>query len=267
MSGFRSQHFSLRHRVIAFISTRIVGNFVYTIRHGLAAGMRRKGGLGFLGSSHLSAEESFLSNLSFADRTVYDIGAFEGLVTLFFAREAASVITYEPNPRNYRLCVENVKLNGLSNVQVFQRGISSKEGYMGLTWDPLMPGAASGNVELVSQIASSVKTARSLEIPVTTLDADIEKMKLPHPDFIKIDVEGMELDALKGMLKTIRTFHPDLFIEMHGAEMPDKIRNALLVCQFLEESGYSIYDVENQRHLTSTTLDSHPPSHLYCKKI
>lgn len=267
MSGFRSQHFSLRHRVIAFISTRIVGNFVYTMRHGLAAGMRRKGGLGFLGSRALSAEERFLSNLDFAGKSVYDIGAFEGLVTLFFARKAASVITYEPNPRNYRLCVQNVELNGLSNVQVLQRGISSKEGYIGLAWDPLMPGAGSGNLEIASQITSSVKAARSLEIPVTTLDADFERMNLPRPDFIKIDIEGMELDALKGMLKTIRTFHPDLFIEMHGAEVPDKIRNTLLVCQFLEESGYSIYDVENQRHLTSATLDSHPPSHLYCKKV
>src|ERR1700682_6385710 len=94
-------------------------NVTYTIRHGLATGMRRKGGLGFLPVAlRETAEERFLSSLNLAGKTVYDIGGFEGVLTLFFARKANSVITFEPNPRNYQRCADNVRLNALTNVRV-----------------------------------------------------------------------------------------------------------------------------------------------------
>src|SRR6266852_6696925 len=145
MSSFRA-HFSLKHRVTAFISTRLFNNLVYTMRHGLAAGMRRKGGLGFLPfNANRTAESEFLASLLREGKTVYDVGGFEGVLTLFFARSAAAVITNEPNPRNYRRCVDNVRLNGLTNVRVFNRGLSDRKGSLELVFDPLMPGATSGN--------------------------------------------------------------------------------------------------------------------------
>src|SRR5215469_399575 len=128
MANFRS-HFGLRHQMIAFVSTRICGNFVYRVRSGPARGMLRKGGLGFLPVNFgPTAEIQFLDNLNLAGKTVYDIGGFEGILTMFFARKAAAVFTYEPNPRNYARCVENVRLNRLANVRVFNRGVSSKLG-------------------------------------------------------------------------------------------------------------------------------------------
>jgi len=255
----------LRHRFIAFVSGRIFSNVTYTIRHGLAAGMRRKGGLGFL-PMHVddTAETRFFRNLDLAGKTVYDIGGFEGVLTLFFARQAREVITFEPNPRNYRRCVENVRLNNLANVRVLNRGVSSAAGELEMIYDPLMPGAASANDEIRRQIRSSVKTAQTLRIPVGTLDSDIAAFNLPQPEFIKIDIEGMELHALQGMSRTLAAYHPRLFIELHGAEMPDKIENAIAVIKLLEEHGYSIYDVENAAYITSAAVQAPPPSHLFC---
>ena len=86
--SFRSRHFGLRHRVVAFISSRMFGNLTYRVRHGLAAGMRRKGGLGFLPfASGPDGRSRFLSGLDLAGKTVYDIGG-EGVLTLFFALKA-----------------------------------------------------------------------------------------------------------------------------------------------------------------------------------
>src|SRR5947209_1856467 len=101
----------------AFISQRFFGNFTYTIRHGLARGMKRKGGLGFLPINKAeTAETRHLERLPLAGKVVYDIGGFEGVLALFFASRASQVICWEPNPRNYARVVENIRLNNLSNV-------------------------------------------------------------------------------------------------------------------------------------------------------
>jgi len=60
--------------LVAFVSQRLFGNYTYTIRHGLASGMRRKGGLGFLPvNSGETAETEFLRKLPLAGKVVYDV--------------------------------------------------------------------------------------------------------------------------------------------------------------------------------------------------
>lgn len=267
MKNFRTQHFGLRHQLVAFISTRMFSNVTYTIRHGLAAGMRRKGGLGFLPVAlRETAEERFLSGLDFAGKTVYDIGGFEGVLTLFFARKANAVITFEPNPRNYQRCADNVRLNALTNVRLLDRGVGSELSEIEIIFDPLMPGAASGNSEISQQIKATVRSARTARISVTTLDSEIETLSLPEPDFIKIDIEGMELPALRGMRRTLALRGPDLFIELHGAELANKTANAISVIELLEQAGYYLYDVENSKPVSASAFGPRPPSHLYCTK-
>ncbi len=238
------------------------------MRHGLTVGMRRKGGLGFLPfGPGPTVESEFLAGLQLDGKTVYDIGGFEGLLTLFFARRAAAVVTYEPAPANFRRCGDNVRLNGLTaKVTLINRGLSDCQGSIDLVCDPLMPGAGSGNSEISSQIESSTTAARKVTVPVVTLDAEISDLNLPAPDFIKIDIEGMELPALRGMANTLESRSPDLFVELHGAEPEDKMRNTLGVLRFLEGAGYRAYDVENRVYVASSAPPSHPPSHVYCTR-
>jgi FkbM family methyltransferase len=265
VTRFRSEHFSLRHRVVSFISRSLFGSYTYTIRHGLATGMRRKGGLGFLPfDSGETAETRFLRALRLEGKVVYDIGAFEGVLTLFFASRARQVITYEPNPRNYAKCMENVRLNRLENVRILNRGVSDTAGSIEMIYDPLMPGAGSGEKAIADQIGSSVKAAQRLSIPVVPLDRDIAENGLPAPDFIKIDIEGMEFPALNGMRGTLEALHPALYIEMHGATAHEKLLNSQAVVKFLDEVGYRIHDVEEGDDLTPATLGNRCPSHLYC---
>jgi FkbM family methyltransferase len=265
LKQFRAEHFSLRHRLVSFLSQRLFRNYTYTIRHGLATGMRRKGGLGFLpiGSAE-TPETNFLRSLPIEGKVVYDIGAFEGVLTLFFARRARQVVSYEPNPHNYARCLDNVRLNGLKNVEILNRGVSDCAGYVQLIFDPLMPGAGTGENEIARQIGASVKTAQNVRIPTVTLDDDLDLNGLPTPDFIKIDIEGMELPALKGMRRTLSTKRPSLFIEMHGATSKEKVENAHAVIGLLVGFGYRIYDVEGKEYLTLSNLGDRRPSHLYC---
>ncbi len=267
MKGFRTQHFGLRHMVVAYLSNSLFRNYTYTIQHGLARGMRRKGGLGFLPIQTTETPETrFLSQLPLEGKVVYDIGAFEGVLSLFFAQKARQVIAYEPNPRNYERCLANIRLNRLDNVQVMNRGVSDAPGTVHFAYDPLMPGAGSGNTALVEQIGVTVKSAQRLQITVLTLDEDIAEHHLSPPDLIKIDIEGMELSALRGMRRTLTDHRPFLFIEMHGASPKEKISNAQAVIGLLENQKYSLFDVEGGRDISLATLVT-PPGHLYCTPL
>ena len=265
MSTFRASHFGWKHLVVSFISQNVFGNVTYTIRHGLASGMRRKGGLGFLPIGSAETQETrFLRDLPLEGKVVYDVGAFEGVLTMFFARKARQVISYEPNPRNHSRCLENIRLNRLSNVQLMNRGVSDRPGTIELTYDPLTPGAGSGEAAIAGQIGSSVKRARLISIAVLPLDDDIAQSNLTPPDFVKIDIEGMELPALRGMQRTLQSRRPDLFIELHGATASEKRANALDVLRFLESFDYRMTDVEHSRSVTSKTLGDSLPHHLFC---
>ena len=251
--------------LVAFVSQRLFGNYTYTIRHGLATGMRRKGGLGFWPvNSGETAETEFLRKLPLAGKVVYDVGAFEGLITLFFARKAKQVFSWEPNPRNYARATTNVRLNNLTNVQILNRGISNVPGTIDLLYDPLMPGAGSGDAAIKDQIGGSVKSAQRISIPVCRLDDEVAQNSLPLPDLVKIDIEGMELQALQGMHALLMDHRPELYIEMHGATAKEKVENAQAVTSFLEERDYRMYDVENADYITRATLGDRRPGHLYC---
>lgn len=267
--SYRNTHYTLRHRVIASLSQRL-DHITYTQRHGLIQGMRRQGGLGFLpavlaGGNRETAEHVFLRALDLAGKVVYEIGAFQGILTLFFSSRAREVIAYEPNPPSYERVVQNLRLNGRDNVRVRHLAVGDLEGSITLLCDPLMPGGTSGDPALIGQMKRSAG-ATSVNVPVVTLDNDIASASLPSPDFIKIDIEGMELPALRGMVRTLRAHHPELYMEMHGATMAQKDQNVRNIVEFAGEMGYrEIMHVESGERISSANATRAREGHLYCR--
>ena len=66
----------------------------------------------------MTAEEQFWCGLNLSGLTVYDVGAFHGLLTLFFASRGKTVVCFEPNTQNHKRLMENLMLNGIRNVEV-----------------------------------------------------------------------------------------------------------------------------------------------------
>ena len=114
------RHYTLKHRLIAWISMHLFDGATYTVRHGLLKSMKRKGGLGWVpatfSSGFMTTEHQFWSGLDLSGMTVYDIGAFHGLLTLFFASRAKTVVCFESNTQNYKRLMEDLILNGIKNV-------------------------------------------------------------------------------------------------------------------------------------------------------
>lgn len=136
--------------------------------------------------------------------TFVDIGANVGNHTLYAAMflGAKRVIPVEPNPLALRLLLINVMMNGVED-RVVTAGLG-----LGLA-DHDAEGF--GMEARIKNLGAAKMRAGEGDIAVTTGDALLAKEK---PDFIKIDVEGMEMLALAGLEKTIASCRPKMLIEV-----------------------------------------------------
>jgi FkbM family methyltransferase len=251
------RHYSIRHRAIAWISRHLFDRATYTARHGLIHGMRRKGGLGWMPVGVQTKEEMFWRGLPLSGLVIYDVGAFHGMLTLFFAGRCARVVCYEPNEINHARLVENIRLNNLPNVQVRKLGVGAQPGSGTLRYSPEMAGGGSLDSNAIAPVSQGVQ--------ISTLDHDIAAFGLPPPDLIKIDIEGWELEALQGARETLAAHHPALFLEMHGETMREKRRKASAIVAFLCDAGYTdIVHVETGATITPGDETVAAEGHLYC---
>ena len=252
------RHYSIRHRAIAWISRHLFDRFTYTVRHGLIRGMRRRGGLGWIPFGIAQTkEEMFWRTLPLGGLVIYDVGAFHGILTLFFASRCSHVISYEPNEINHARLIENIRLNNLDNVQVRKLGVGFQPGSGTLRYSPEMAGGGTLDTNAIARVSQRVE--------ITTLDHEMATSALPPPDLIKIDIEGWELEALKGARETLATYHPALYLEMHGETLREKRRKASAIVAFLCDAGYTdIVHVETGATITPGDETVAAEGHLYC---
>jgi FkbM family methyltransferase len=122
-----------------------------------------------------------------------DIGANIGYFTLLAASKIGidgTVYAFEPEPENFSLLLKNIKLNEFKNIKPFQKAIAESTGKM-----QLYLGTSSGTHSLFSVVET---TEASIEVDVISLDEFFKELDV-KPDIIKLDVQGSEIIALKGM--------------------------------------------------------------------
>ncbi len=212
------------------------------------------------------AEEKFLAAMNWRGLTVYDVGGDQGLFTLFFAHqvgEQGQVVVFEPNPQSCRRIEQNTQLNNFTNVRLMPIGLGEKRATLQFIFPMLEPARGTAAPAIADQIKHETD-ATACEIQVNSLDDEVKRSALPLPDFIKLDVEGMEYPALKGMREILRTHRPRLSIEMHGADMEEKTANVRQVVALLEELNYQMHHVESGESISSVNAERAREGHLYC---
>ncbi|RME86265.1 MAG: FkbM family methyltransferase [Caldilineae bacterium] len=243
-------------------------NLTYTMVFG-GVPIRRRGGLGFLQGirrRESTPEERFLASLSLQGKTVYDVGGYIGLVTVFFARkvgETGRVIVFEPLPEHCRLIEQHLRLNGVTGVRVMNMGVGDRASSLAMA----VRRGASATASLENRIREQILSepgARRVEVMVDTLDHIIETHVLPEPDFIKLDVEGYEYQALLGMEQTMSRYGPDLFIEIHGKDPAHKRQNIRRIVDLLRQRNYAIHHVETSQEVSSANAEVAAEGHIFC---
>jgi FkbM family methyltransferase len=137
--------------------------------------------------------------------TVIDAGAFNGILSLVYAEKAShgKVFSFEPDKKNLKQLKENFRLNdNPKNIDLIKKGLWSKTGEIKF-------------YEAGSVASSSFyKAEKALErnIKVTSLDDFMTENKILAVDFIKMDVEGAELNILQGARKMLADLKPNLSI-------------------------------------------------------
>lgn len=136
-----------------------------------------------------------------------DIGAYVGWYALRAARAVGPrglVIALEPDPTNRQQLEKNLSLNQVMNCEVVPVAAWSSTGRVRwrLGEEPVWH-------KIDEQEGSEVTEAARIDDLVT-------RRNLVRVDWIKMDIEGGEVEALKGAVVTLRRFRPALFIEVHG---------------------------------------------------
>ena len=132
-----------------------------------------------------------------AGDVVVDAGAHTGLYSLIALRAGAKVLAIEPNPNAAELIYRNARANGLENIQVIQAALGPAKGQAWLQ----IPGGWDGKASVVPGwvgIPPPGTTVRKVMVRVETLDSATAAIKDDQIDWLLIDVEGSELEALRG---------------------------------------------------------------------
>ncbi len=173
-----------------------------------------------------------------ADEVFVDVGAHIGAYTIPVAKKAQKVIAFEPNKYSFELLTKNISLNHLTNITAYNLAVSKKSGTTPFCYE---------NEPVYSRIIDSDQSSKFTAMEnakglnnninlVDTIDLDSVLSKEDRIDWIKIDVEGHELDVLKGAMQTIRLHKPKIIIELLS-------RNLQRLKTIAHSLGYSIESI------------------------
>ena len=166
---------------------------------------------------------------------IFDIGANIGCFSVPFAKKVGSngkVYAFEPQKFIFNLLKENIKCNELNNVQIFNNAIGGKNRTLELNdFDYSQPGNFGGiglKEDYDNSYCAKIKGTKKNKIKTLTLN---NFLNLKKCNFLKIDVELMELSVLKGAKDFINKFKPIIWIENHR-EYPNCLNKHLLTINY-----------------------------------
>lgn len=171
----------------------------------------------------------FVRHARLSGKTVLDIGANRGIYSIYMSRAAGRdgrVIAFEPQPELGEHLARVKRDFRLDNLEIENSGLSSAPATMKM-WRPKV-GSGSANLYGDNNAGWS-----QIEVPVIRLDDYLQQAGVDSVDLIKCDIEGHELDALRGGVEMLRRDMPALILECAHTEA---VNGELF--GFLEDLGY-----------------------------
>lgn len=155
--------------------------------------------------NHEESLHPILDGLLPAGGVFVDVGAHVGRWALRLAAKASQVVAVEANPATVAVLRAHIALNGIENVDVVP--FAAWDSVADLNLDDPNGKVTGGSSRVTDGGPGVVVTGRPL---------DDVLCGFPAPDLIKLDVEGADLHALRGLRETIARARPTLFIEDHS---------------------------------------------------
>lgn len=180
---------------------------------------------------------------------VLDLGANIGYYTIIAARSVGSsgkVFSFEPEPTNFKYLSKNIEVNGFLNATPFRKAVSDRLGTSQLFVCDYDSGHHTINQYDGIGAYSRGRHSRVHSIPIDVVSVDeFLRDKTDRVNVIKMDVEGAEALALKGMRETLQKNHDvKVFVEFfpllvkNMGSSPEEFAHALLT-----EFGFAVYAI------------------------
>jgi FkbM family methyltransferase len=137
------------------------------------------------------------------DDVIVEVGANIGIYAVPLAKKVRKVIAFEPHPKTAEILERTIKLNSLNNLVLVKRPVadSKRNVLFGLAASPMDSGInASKKIETI--------------INIEGIDLDAALIRENRVDWLLIDVEGFEVDVLKGASNILQKYHPKIIIEI-----------------------------------------------------
>jgi FkbM family methyltransferase len=190
-------------------------------------------------------ELQFLSQFIYSDSTVLDLGANYGHYTVEMGKLCTKgrVYAFEPIPFTFRVLKRVVDHFKLSHVQLFEAAVSHQIGEVDMVLPLLDFGGPDTGVAYIGQ--STARKSEKVLIKTVVLD---EQQLEGRVDFIKMDIEGHEPKAMKGMEGLMTKNRPVILIEFshnclkRATETPSEFANYIV-----NQLDYRFYQAREQK--------------------
>lgn len=180
--------------------------------------------------------------------TFLDIGAHIGIHSLFLSSKFDKIYAFEPERKNFAKLKNHIKLNSIKNVISVKCALSDYKGFARLYTHKT---ENCGHSLLINY------HAKFQRVRIDTLDNFVRQKRVKDIKLIKIDVEGSEINVLRGSRKVIDKFHPLIFLELNKPVLENIGSSVQEIYSFLSSRCYNCFRLVRGRlrKLGSTALD------------
>lgn len=174
------------------------------------------------------------------EAVVIDVGAHAGQFSKLFAKMAprGRVYAFEPSAYARSILTRSLAFNRLNHVKVVPMGLSDAPGELILHTPIKARGGLGFGIAHFGDDGEDSRDTLDQIVPLTTLDAFAQQEGLSRLDFLKADVEGWEVNVLKGGLATLAKHRPALFLEISDASLARAGAKPTDIWDILRPLGY-----------------------------
>jgi FkbM family methyltransferase len=204
-----------------------------------------------------SPEFAFVSRFIRPGMTVLDIGAHHGFYTLLLSKRVGAngrVFAFEPSPREREALLRHIRINRCRNTSVEGLALGSEDRDASLF---VVQGEQTGCNSLRSPARDVPGELIPTPVHIVQLDDWLDGRKIQRVDFVKLDVEGGELDVLKGASKLLeRGPQPVILVEVQDVRTAPWGYPAKEILNYLNGRRYKWYRLLGDGSLADLDISS-----------
>lgn len=198
--------------------------------------------------AELKLTKYIVKNIS-EDEIFYDVGANYGFYSglAFHLASEGEVHSFEPNSKSFRYLSQF--LGDKQQCHLNEVAISDSTEEKTLYVPQRHSGGATLQEEVTKKLKENIDVSIQKEtISSTTLDKYVERDNITPPTFIKLDIEGSELEALKGGVRTLKEYKPRISMEVWGDQRKNFSQESV---RYIKNIGYTPFKINSKGDLVN----------------